>query len=813
MPKGGEPECADISNDHVCAHDPRCLWDFGSSACHAKEEPPPCEGAHDEGDCNKPCVWFPNHGCILPGSENCESFLIQEACDEHSHDDCAWEEETHTCMSKHPHLRSCERFVEEEPCNKDADCTWHEKHSVCHHREVGVMCHQLYSGEACSSDANCVWYADGFACINKDLPPPCDRLQQGSCAQYTECVWSEAGEQCHDAHVQVTCVSLREQGCRKHSGCKWNKPSDICVDAEDHAECADLGTPKECYVAGCGWNREDGQNPHEAQGIKGHCEEQSNHALDAESMPDELGAARLRMEDMDDAQLEKMLRDQGIDAEYKDLMILKDEPADCSNAPPCLDEPTECPEGEVLGLHYKECCKRCGYEPRYCSDYFSKVSCPHKCQWSLKGMHCTAFGEKTPCTLFFDDYDCDKERCDWHEVEMVCTDKGAPVPCDRWYDAEECSGNGRCQWFEDLHLCHDKDHPIECGRITTGELRDCEKLPHCHYDADSSTCHSPGELVTCRKYVDEPGCLRQGGRCFWWKQQHQCHDSDSTLPCEAWITQKQCMGQERCVWDHDANGCFSDVDFMPVECSRLNREQCALAAHECEWHHGSSQCAGRGQHDKIPCHQVHAAGPCDEHLSELGGCKWSSKASLCYLAERLSAGPICDDISQKGVCLEEPECKWDVPLSRCYIEGKSPPCSLFYTSGNCNDAYPGHCEWHDDVGSCFDAGTLPECALLRGETECERRQGECEWRGTLCYDIGAPYHCPDITTAESCEHAAHHGCKWWKKRGQCIHEDSTRERCGYHQTHDDCLSDDAHHCAWDTKLDMCRPLKTNHDEL
>lgn len=394
---------------------------------------------------------------------------------------------------------------------------------------------------------------------------------------------------------------------RQPIGCEWTQ--NLChPTGKAPKACEEHNNPIDCYENNCDWMKENKKCT--------SFDEQEMHSEEFEHLHDEL-------EEDDQHQVPPPIGDSQIDG-YGEMP-----PPDCEGVV-CQNEPTLCPEGEVLGKHDYECCKRCGSSAEVCEAIFEEDKCTDKCQWNRQFYFCGALGGEVPCNKYYEENECDKAGCDWHQEAFMCTTKGEHVPCDRFFQEKDCaSAPGNCEWYSDIGSCYPKGKQIECEKFFSDVACNAQDDGRCEYDLEANVCKNAGAVLSCDKYYSDSGCQSGGsGRCVWYEAGYRCLDKSEKLPCDALVDSDGCSAASGCIWDTLDNFCHENHSFEALPCREHNEERGCRLEDGCDWIIGASICAGST--DQVECSQIYDEDACNTHSHNGAKCEWSPRAHACH---------------------------------------------------------------------------------------------------------------------------------------------------------------------------------------
>jgi len=477
-----------------------------------------------------------------------------------------------------------------------------------------------------------------------------------------------------------------------------------------------------------------------------------------------------------------------------DPAMMDEEPLPDCSAADCSAEPTSCPDGEFLGKHKYECCKRCGYDSKSCQKFSTEDQCPSKCEWLKSNYFCNGIGQPLPCEKFFDQSVCqDNNQCEWHAKIWHCGDKGVPLECHRFYNDEECHSEPHCAYNAEAETCWEKDEEIPCDRVFQQTACGGEKDAlngRCNWDEHAMTCHAKGDELDCDKYYSVDGCSHTGERCLWVEETQRCLGANDAIPCSAHVNTERCATQEGCRWDAKFNHCEDDFDFEPMDCHKHFSDITCKKEEGCQFDEGAHVCHKVGE--KVPCEKYFNEEMCG------GDCKWNAPGTTCHDADVVLP---CSTFYEDEACLQHGGCSWNKKLYMCIKEGDKIPCDRHFEKEDCTKE---GCIYDDRVSACHD-GNVP-CDRLFDKEWCEADE-RCSYHADMssCSDKDKEHDCSSYNSVETC--AGQSKCEY--NDGQKMCTEKGADPCANVWEKEDCNKLET--CGWHQHGHMCRKLRVNSE--
>lgn len=481
-------------------------------------------------------------------------------------------------------------------------------------------------------------------------------------------------------------------------------------------------------------------------------------------------------------------------SEPDNLMDYEEEPdeplPDCSSAT-CDNEPTSCGDGEIIGKHTYECCKRCGWDARSCDKFSDPETCPGKCEWHKKLYFCGGLGEPVPCEKHFEEDKCraiENNRCEWHEEAYYCGIAGEGIPCDKTYSEDDCSKNHDCQWHDNIGTCWSRHDMVPCDKFF--EEPHCKANEGdegmCEWHAEASTCINPGQVIECPSFYTEEGCASSGERCVWLAETYTCLDASGKIPCSA-LKEGKCGAAEGCQWDSHFEHCEDDFDFEPLPCHEHSDEVGCTKEDGCSWHGPAHSCHKDGE--SVSCDKFYEEHSCKNE----DDCTWNPEANICHASGTMLD---CEVFYEGESCKLQSNCEWAAKQYICKEKGTKVPCDRHYEQAECASS---DCSWEAKLQVCHDEKVGIPCDRYYDEEWCSEVAG-CVYNADAerCHAEDETIECNSYMKEDGCTHS---NCQWVE--GQCHEMD--HDFCGAFYDKDTCNADAT--CGWQTKSSRCRKLR------
>lgn len=483
---------------------------------------------------------------------------------------------------------------------------------------------------------------------------------------------------------------------------------------------------------------------------------------------------------------------------------------DCSQET-CPNEPTECPEDEVLSKHTFECCKRCAYPVEVCASFSEEETCPDRCEWHQNQYHCGGLGEPVPCDKNTDQQACSNEnvrpgQCEWHKGVNSCVDKGGKPKCERYWSEESCGTDAKewCHWDGAAELCWESGDQVPCERYYDADR--CAGSAHCEWNEHAMACHLPDEVLPCDRYYNEAGCAHVGDTCVWYPFGFRCLTKGEKPPCDI-LTLDECGAHKGCGWNEKVESCQGVFDFEPLTFCHEHWDSPSCISEGCVWAAGATLCVAEGEH--IDCEKFYQEEGCLAHIE--GKCEWHADANHCFPA---ATELPCEKYQRDVGCTGNARCQWNDKANHCHDKGTELPCATYYGKDECNDN-KGRCDWNQRHFKCLGVEELIPCNMFFEERHCDPERCQYFKGAMACADKGTHLDCARYHHQHEC--ITGEGCKWFptlhqstlvghKAVGVCgkTHEN----HCMHVHDMTKCTEEHNSGCAWDDRHGRCRKLRS-----